>query len=250
MPVASALTSRHHYVSGCTPTSRQELHGPCDNERGTKELPSLILRLEQLSRSEAPAQPATEPEPATAREPVTEREPGTAPANGHPPQHATAAPEPAGAAAERGAPDGDGTPRIVDLATSERLSSSTPLSRWSAAVAAAHDACFVVDGSGVVLSISVAAVELLGCADTAVIGRHILDVINLVDLETGAAHPEYAVRITPLAVLDGPGLGRSLMRVRHSNGTLVTLDTASVPIHDVSAHLLGSVSFLAPIPSR
>jgi hypothetical protein len=40
------------------------------------------------------------------------------------------------------------------------------------------------------------------------------------------------------------------MRVRHNDGAVVSLDTASVPIHDVSAHLLGSVSFVAPIPSR
>jgi PAS domain S-box-containing protein len=139
---------------------------------------------------------------------------------------------------------------VIDLATSERLSSATPLSRWSAAVAAAHDACFVLDQNGIVISISVAAVELLGCGDAAVIGRHILDVINLVDLETGAPNPEYAPRITPLVVLEGPGLGRSLLRVRHGDGTTVTLDTASAPIHDVSAHLLGSVSFLAPIPTR
>jgi hypothetical protein len=75
-------------------------------------------------------------------------------------------------------------------------------------------------------------------------------VINLVDLETGAAHPEYAPRITPLVVLDGPGLSRSLMRVRHEDGAVVTLDTSSAPIHDVNGHLLGSVTFTAPIQSR
>jgi PAS domain S-box-containing protein len=148
------------------------------------------------------------------------------------------------------APEPDRPARVVDLAASERLGSATPLSRWSAAVAAAHDGCFVLDRNGVVISISVAAVELLGCGDMAVIGRHILEVINLVDLETGAPNPDYARRITPLVVLDGPGLGRSLIRVRHGDGTSVSLETASAPIHDVSAHLLGSVTFLAPIPSR
>jgi PAS domain S-box-containing protein len=140
--------------------------------------------------------------------------------------------------------------RVVDVAAPERLTTATPLTRWSAAVAAAHDACFVLDLNGVVISVSVAAVELLGCGDLAVIGRHILEVINLVDLETGALHPEYAPRITPLVVLDGPGLGRSLMRVRHDDGTVVTLDTSAAPIHDVNGHLLGSVSFLAPIQAR
>jgi hypothetical protein len=101
-----------------------------------------------------------------------------------------------------------------------------------------------------VISISVAAVELLGCGDMTTIGRHILDVLNLVDLDTGAAEPDYANRITPLAVLDNPGLSRSLIRVRHADGALVALDTSSAPIRDVTGYPLGSVTFLAPIRSR
>jgi PAS domain S-box-containing protein len=132
----------------------------------------------------------------------------------------------------------------------DRITTATPLSRWSAAVAAAHDACFVLDLNGLVISISVAAVSLLGCGDAAVIGRHIIEVINLIDLETGAPHPEYATRIPPLAVLNGPGLSRSLIRVRHDSGDVATLDTSSAPIHDVNGYLLGSVSFVTPIQSR
>jgi PAS domain S-box-containing protein len=198
-------------------------------------LPSLILRLEHLAQADP------QPVPASEREPMATR--GTAvadPAVG-PVETAAAAPEGPGIRTLR---------RVVDVASPERLSTATPLSRWSAAVAAAHDACFVLDLNGVVISISVAAVELLGCGDVAIIGRHILEVINLVDLETGAPHPDYAPRITPLVVLDGPGLGRSLMRVRHEDGAVVTLDTSSAPIHDVNGHLLGSVSFLAPIQAR
>jgi PAS domain S-box-containing protein len=142
------------------------------------------------------------------------------------------------------------TRRVVDVAAPERLTVATPLTRWSAAVAAAHDACFVVDSNGIVISISVAAVELFGCGDAAIIGRHILDVVQLVDLETGAADPDYASRITALAVLDQPGLARSLMRVRHADGSLVTLDSSSAPVHDVTGYPLGSVTFLAPIRTR
>jgi PAS domain S-box-containing protein len=196
-------------------------------------LPSLILRLEQLAQPDAPAAFEAEPTPDV-------------PAEAAAPE---VAPEPQAETAES-SPIMSSVRRVVDVAAPERLSTATPLSRWSAAVAAAHDACFVLDLNGVVISISVAAVELLGCGDVAIIGRHILEVINLVDLETGATHPEYAPRITPLVVLDGPGLGRSLMRVRHDDGTVVTLDTSAAPIHDVNGHLLGSVTFLAPIPSR
>jgi PAS domain S-box-containing protein len=184
-------------------------------------LPSLILRLEHLDRF------------GTAHETVIERDDLA--------DDGSATQVPTGVAAVR---------RIVDVAGHERLTTATPLARWSAAVAAAHDGCFVLDLNGVVLSVSVAATELLGVGDVAVIGRHILEVINLVDLETGAAHPEYAPRITPLVVLDGPGLGRSLMRVRHEDGTVVTLDTSASPIHDVNGQLLGCVSFVAPIQSR
>jgi PAS domain S-box-containing protein len=229
-------------------------------------VPSLILRLEQLARPDAPTAPAD------AAEPPAEHVDVPPPANTAVPSPQTgdsvAAPAeislhdvdeteatPLSPPSPSDAPDGEHVPqerpaRTVDLGAPERLTTATPLSRWSAAVAAAHDACFVVDRNGVIISVSVAAVELLGCGDTAVIGRHVLDVIKLVDLETGAANPEYAQRITPLVVLDGPGLGRSLIRVRHSDSTLVTLDTASVPVHDVSGNLLGSVTFLAPIPSR
>lgn len=150
-------------------------------------------------------------------------------------------------------------PSLVDLASGdvglgegapgEGATATTALGRWSAAVAAAHDACLVLDPDGAVVSISPAATELLGCGDGAVIGRQLLDVIDVVDLETGESKPDYASRITPLASLHGPGLVRSLLRVRHQDDTLVTVDTASSPIHDVSAAVVGSVTFLAPIAS-
>jgi len=126
----------------------------------------------------------------------------------------------------------------------------TSLSRWSAAVAAAHDPCFVLDADGSVISISVAGVELLGCGDETVIGRSILDIVNLVDLDTGSTHPEYAARITPLIVLSAPGLARSLVRVRHQDGMVVTLDTSSASIHDAAGAVLGSITFLARISAR
>jgi hypothetical protein len=105
----------------------------------------------------------------------------------------------------------------------------------------------VIDSNGVLISISVTGVELLGCGDTAAIGRHLLDVIEVVDLETAAPSPSYAQRITPLSVLENPGLARSLLRVRHPDGSLVTLDTSSAPVHDVTGYALGSVTFLSPI---
>lgn len=141
-------------------------------------------------------------------------------------------------------------PAEASSSSAARQTSTNSLSRWSAAVAAAHDACFVLDPTGAVVSVSVDAVALLGCGDETVIGRHILDVINLIDLDSGTAHPEYASRITPLVVLGGSGLARSLMRVRRADGSIVTLDSASSPIHDAAGQLIGSLTFIAQIAAR
>jgi PAS domain S-box-containing protein len=189
------------------------------------------LRLEHLEQPVAPVEPDV-----VLRLPETEGE-TTLPAEATPPAEAT---EPAAAEGEH----------VVGVVGGGRLTISTSLNRWSAAVAAAHDGCFVLDVTGAVVSVSVAAVDLLGSGDGTVIGRRLLDVITLVDLESGAMNPEYAPRITPLVVLENPGLARSLMRVRHDDGTVLTLDTSSAPIHDAGGQLLGSMTFISPIPAR
>jgi PAS domain S-box-containing protein len=139
-----------------------------------------------------------------------------------------------------------GLPSQVDVTEgTEGAAMAHPLVRWQAAVETAADACLVLDARGSVVSISAAAVEALGCTDRSVRGRRLLDVIDVVDLDTGASHPDYAVRITPLATLGGRGLMRSLMRLRHPDGTLVTLDSTSAPLHDDEGETIGSVSFFA-----
>lgn len=193
-------------------------------------LPSLILRLAHLEQPAAPAQGADVLRRPETGQPLLPAQPG-------------------GSSAEPAEP-GESSEATVDIAAAERIASSSSLNRWSAAVAAAHDGCFVLDVTGAVISVSVAGVELLGSGDGTVIGQHLLDVINLVDLESGAVNPEYAPRITPLVALENPGLARSLMRVRHPDGTVVTLDSSSAPIHDASGQLLGSMTFISPIPTR
>jgi PAS domain S-box-containing protein len=137
---------------------------------------------------------------------------------------------------------------VVDLGDHNRApAASTPLARWSASVAAAHDPCLVLDAQGQVLSLSVSAAELLGCSDAGVIGRRLLDVVELVDFDSGAVRPDYAMRVAPLAVLNGNGLMRSLLRVRHHDGSHLTIDTSSAPLHDVRGEIIGSLSFLAAV---
>src|SRR3954468_13449972 len=138
---------------------------------------------------------------------------------------------------------------VVDLGDHPRPpATSTPLARWSASVAAAHDPCLVVDTDGQVLSLSASAAELLGCSGAGGIGRPLVEVVDLVDFETGASRPEYAARVAPLAVLtNANGLMRSLLRVRHRDGSRMTIDASSAPLHDVRGEIIGSLTFLAAV---
>lgn len=156
------------------------------------------------------------------------------------------------AAANGSAPALDGEAEralhVVDLGDHVRAPvASTPLARWIATVAAAHDPCLVLDPHAQVLSISVSAAELLGCTE-GVIGRRLLDVLEIVDFETGRTAPDYAPRIAPVAVLTtGMGLMRSLMRIRQRDGLAVTVDAAAAPIHDAAGATVGSFTFFAPV---
>jgi len=146
----------------------------------------------------------------------------------------------------------DGPPEralhVVDLGDHGRApAASTPLARWIATVAAAHDPCLVLDADAQVLSMSVSAAELLGATE-GVIGRRLLDVVEVIDFDTGRASPDYAHRIAPIAVLNtGTGLMRSLMRIRQRDGMAVTVDTASAPIHDATGTMVGSFTFFATV---
>ena len=146
----------------------------------------------------------------------------------------------------------DGPPErplhVVDLGDHGRAAvASTPLARWIATVAAAHDPCLVLDPHGQVLSMSVSAAELLGCTE-GVIGRKLLDVVEVIDFDTGRPAPDYAHRIAPVAVLHaGSGLMRSLMRIRQRDGMVVTVDASAAPIHDATGTTVGSFTFFAPV---
>lgn len=137
---------------------------------------------------------------------------------------------------------------VVDLGDHGRAPvASTPLARWIATVAAAHDPCLVLDQHAQVLSMSVSAAELLGCTE-GVIGRRLLDVVEVIDFDTGRPAPDYAHRIAPVSVLTaGSGLMRSLMRIRQRDGMVVTVDAAAAPIHDATGTTVGSFTFFASV---
>jgi PAS domain S-box-containing protein len=144
------------------------------------------------------------------------------------------------------------TQRLVDItdaatatATAASSAGTHPLALWQAAAEAASDACLVLDAGGAVVSLSPAALDVLGIGDAGVRGRRLLDVIDVVDFDSAASNPDYAARITPLATLNGRGLMRSLMRLRQPDGTLTTLDSTSAPLHDADGTTIGSISFFA-----
>jgi len=138
-------------------------------------------------------------------------------------------------------------PVILDL---ERVPADvdTALGRWGSAVAAAQDGCLVLDAAGQVVSLSATAAELLGCSDSGVIGRRLVDVTTLIDFESGAADPEYVERTPPIAVLADGGVRRSLIRVRRRDQAPATLDICGMALHDGAGEIVGSLSWLAPLP--
>ena len=144
------------------------------------------------------------------------------------------------------------TPRhVVDLGEHERpVATPTPttLARWSRVTATSHDPCLLLDAQGRVVSISPSAGALLGCGSDGIIGRQLLPLLDLLDFDTGASSPDYALRVAPLAVLkDGAGLVRSLLRVRHTDGQVHTLDAAGAPLHDAAGNLVGSLTLFAAL---
>ena len=136
---------------------------------------------------------------------------------------------------------------VVDLGgRSHSGPTPSPLARWSAVVASALDPCLLIDAHGRLISISAAAGELLGCGVDGTVGRPLLDLIDLLDFDTGASGPDYAQRLAPLVVLrPATGLVRSLLRVRHPAGGVRTVDAAAAPLHDAAGQVIGSLTLLA-----
>lgn len=133
----------------------------------------------------------------------------------------------------------------LDAATRTNGAKSATLTRWSAAAAAAQDGCLVLDPEGRVVSLSARAAELLDCSDGGAIGRPLLDVVTLIDFDSGETDPPYVDRIPPLAVLSGGSAVHSLIRIRHADDARTTLDVCSVALHDVVGVVVGSISFLS-----
>lgn len=121
---------------------------------------------------------------------------------------------------------------------------------WAEAAASSADLVLVLDATGRVLTLSAAAAELIGVVGPdEVVGRHLLDVLDLVDFNpTPGDASMYADRIPPLLAIASNALSRGLLRVRTGEHT-VTVDAVAAPVHDGSGALVGAVAFLARLGS-
>ena len=117
-------------------------------------------------------------------------------------------------------------PRTLDLDAHRPQARSA----WLLAVRTAVEACLLLDGDGRICAASTAAAKLLNGVPDA-IGAKFADLVSSVDFTSGAApdlEPERSM--PPLRALATGGLARGLMRVRVSDGTLVTYDVVAVPL--------------------
>jgi PAS domain-containing protein len=211
-----------HTTLRVRPAASAGAPGTRSRRQGAGCVPRLILRLERLQPEAAPPD-------------------STEPAKPAPPSDSSTVPAP------DVAPNGLAAGPVVDL-SGAGPNADTTLGRWSAAVAAAQDGCLVVDPQGQVVSLSATAADLLDCSDAGVIGRRFEDVTELIDFESGETTAEYAHRIPPLAALTTGGTVRTLIRVRHRDDSVVTLDVCGMPLHDAAGRVVGSLSFLGLLP--
>jgi PAS domain-containing protein len=137
---------------------------------------------------------------------------------------------------------------VVDPATGVAARPSEVALAWARLAAGSADLVVALDGGGRVLAVSPSAAQLIaGPGGDRVAGRHLLDVLDLVDFNpTPGDASMYADRIPPLLAIASNALSRGLLRVR-TRGRTVTLDAVAAPLHDASGALVGAVCFLTSL---
>lgn len=133
-------------------------------------------------------------------------------------------------------PSAPAPPRTLDLEPGD-------LRPWIAAVSSSEDACLVVDAEGRLAAVSPSASVLLDLDDDR-IGMRFAELVRTVDFSLGA-RPELdqGQNLPPLRALESGRTARALLRVRHRDAALVTLDVVSTPL----ACRVGSLSFLQQV---
>lgn len=111
---------------------------------------------------------------------------------------------------------------------------------WIEAVRTSADACFVLDGRGRLAAVSPAALVLLDLDDDRE-GVDFGELVRAVDFTAGARPvPDQRLGLPPLQALQAGITMRALVRLRHRDAALVTLDVVSV----VLSPSAGTLSFV------
>ncbi|GIE96520.1 hypothetical protein [Paractinoplanes rishiriensis] len=122
--------------------------------------------------------------------------------------------------------------------------------RWTSTVAAAAEPCLVIDGSSVILAVSVSCSELFGLGKPIeAIGKTLVDAIRLIDFTATAGELDDSDvdKIPPLLAIRSERLARGLLRVVPSPGEgPLTVDAIATPLLD-GTRVAGSLTFFSPV---
>lgn len=125
-----------------------------------------------------------------------------------------------------------------------------PLSAWANAVSDSSEPCVLLDTTAAVVAASPTFGELVRVPVAELVGVPLFEtVLTVLDFNAGAPVPaEELSRVPPLVALSAGALARSLLRVRRRDGTSLTLDAVSSPLHgSPDGGIRGSVTFLHAI---
>jgi hypothetical protein len=136
--------------------------------------------------------------------------------------------------------------------TRARQQGESPIQRWAAAVAGAHEHCLILDVEAVIVAASASFERLLGLDRPAAgrdvtVGRDMIDgVLRLIDFADGGQLADgEVIKIPPLMALTSGRLARGLLRVSTADEPC-TLDAIATPLLDGET-TIGSLTFFSRV---
>jgi hypothetical protein len=146
-------------------------------------------------------------------------------------------------------PDAELADIIAAPAPGAYPAAGTSFSRWAATVAAASEACLVIDAACTIVAASASCCRLFGLGEPATAaGQPLLEAgLRLVDFTAaGGALTETEVeKIPPLLAVTSGRAARGLLRVRWPSGPgAATLDAIAAPLLDGDT-VAGSLTFFS-----
>lgn len=126
------------------------------------------------------------------------------------------------------------------------------LRAWVSVVATSADACLVLDSDARVVAISPAAAMLAAIEAIEAIGQRLVgDVLAPVDFSSAAEPLDVdSVSVPPVAAARHGVSCHGLLRLRRPDGSTITLDTVSTPLHGADGQRLGSLTFFAQVAAH